>query len=94
MAGNASLIVTGSAPQAERSPVSVHRASLAAKQALKDAKAQCKEMVETGMAPGPRDVDAKFKAAREESEGNGVENLTQKDIEGLSSEQLKQLRGY
>jgi len=66
----------------------------AAKQALKDAKAQCKEMVETGMAPGPRDVDAKFKAAREKSEVNGVENLTQKDIEGLSSEQLKQLRGY
>jgi hypothetical protein len=66
----------------------------AAKQALKDVKAQCKEMVETGMAPGPRDADAKFKAAREKSEVNGVENLTQKDIEGLSSEQLRQLRGY
>jgi hypothetical protein len=67
----------------------------AANQALKDSKAKCKDMVEAGIAgPAPQDADAKFKAAQEKAEIGGVHTLTQKDIEGLSSEQLKQLRGY
>lgn len=67
----------------------------AANQALSDSKAKCKDMVETGIAgPVPQHADAKFKAAQEKAEIGGVDTLTQKDIEGLSSEQLKQLRGY
>jgi hypothetical protein len=67
----------------------------AANQALKDSKANCKGMVETGIAgSAPQDVDAKFKAAQRKAEIGGVHTLTQKDIEGLSSEQLRQLRGY
>jgi hypothetical protein len=40
------------------------------------------------------DTDAKFKAAQEKARVNGVETLNQKDIEGLSLEQIKELRGY
>jgi hypothetical protein len=40
------------------------------------------------------DADAKWKAAQEKATVNGVETLNQKDIEGLSLEQIKQLRGY
>jgi hypothetical protein len=40
------------------------------------------------------DADAKFKAAQAKAQRDGVETLTQKDIEGLSLEQIKQLRGY
>ena len=39
-------------------------------------------------------AEAKFKAAQAKAKREGVENLTQKDIEGLSYAQLKQLRGY
>jgi hypothetical protein len=39
-------------------------------------------------------VDVKFKAAQAKAKRDGVQNLTQKDIEGLSHEQIKQLRGY
>jgi hypothetical protein len=38
--------------------------------------------------------EAKFKAAQAKAQRDGVETLTQKDIEGLSLEQIKQLRGY
>jgi hypothetical protein len=38
--------------------------------------------------------EAKFKAAQAKAMLSGVEKLTQKDIEGLSREQIKQLRGY
>jgi hypothetical protein len=38
--------------------------------------------------------DAKFKAAQAKAKRDGVENLTQEDIAGLSPAQLKQLRGY
>jgi hypothetical protein len=38
--------------------------------------------------------EAKFKAAQAKAKREGVENLTQEDIEGLSYAQLKQLRGY
>ena len=59
-----------------------------ANKALKDAKAKCKDVVGTG-------ADAKFKAAKAKAEKlGGVHKLTSEDIEGLSPEQLKQLRGY
>jgi hypothetical protein len=38
-------------------------------------------------------AEAKFKAAQAKAQQDGVEMLTQKDIEGLSLEQIKQLRG-
>ncbi len=38
--------------------------------------------------------ETKFKAAQAKAQRDGVETLTQKDIEGLSLEQIKQLRGY
>ena len=40
------------------------------------------------------DLLDKFKAAQAKAQRNGVETLTQADIEGLSIEQIKQLRGY
>jgi hypothetical protein len=59
-----------------------------ANKALKDAKTKCKDVVGTG-------ADAKFKAARAKAEKlGGVHKLTSEDIDGLSPEQLKQLRGY
>jgi hypothetical protein len=57
----------------------------AANQALKEAK--CKDVV-------GGEADAKFKAAKAKAEKLGVDKLTSEDIEGLSQEQLKQLRGY
>ena len=38
--------------------------------------------------------DARFKAAQAKAKRDGVHTLTQKDIEGLSVAQLKQIRGY
>jgi hypothetical protein len=38
--------------------------------------------------------EAKFKAAQAKAAKVGVENLTERDIDGLSFEQIKQLRGY
>jgi hypothetical protein len=38
--------------------------------------------------------DARFKAAQAKAKREGVHTLTQKDIEGLSVAQLKQIRGY
>ena len=55
--------------------------------ALKDSKAECKDVVGAG-------AETKFKAAQAKAQRDGVETLTQKDIEGLSLEQIKQLRGY
>jgi hypothetical protein len=43
--------------------------------------------------PAPKS-DAKFKAAQAKAKRDGVHTLTQKDIEGLSTTQLKQIRGY
>ena len=40
------------------------------------------------------DPQAKFKAAQAKAKLGGVDTLTQKDIEGLSHEQIKQIRGY
>jgi hypothetical protein len=45
-------------------------------------------------APVKQDADARFKAVQAKAKRVGVERLTQKDIEGLSYEQIKQLRGY
>jgi hypothetical protein len=58
-----------------------------ANKALKDSKAECKDSVETG-------AESKFKAAQAKAEKVGVHKLTREDIEGLSNEQIKQLRGY
>ena len=41
-----------------------------------------------------QEADAKFKAAQAKAKLSDVGALTQKDIEGLSREQIKQLRGY
>jgi hypothetical protein len=39
-------------------------------------------------------ADARFKAAQDKAKISGVHTLTQKDIEGLTSGQIKALRGY
>jgi hypothetical protein len=46
--------------------------------------------------PGPvgQEAEVKFKAAQAKAKLSGVHTLTQKDIDGLSLEQIKQLRGY
>ena len=41
-----------------------------------------------------QEAEAKFKAAEAKAKREGVDALTREDIEGLSPEQLKQLRGY
>ena len=41
-----------------------------------------------------QELEAKFKAAQAKATKVGVENLTKEDIDGLSSAQLKELRGY
>jgi hypothetical protein len=38
--------------------------------------------------------EAKLRAAQEKAKISGVHTLTQEDIDGLSYEQIKQLRGY
>ena len=45
-------------------------------------------------APVKQEADARFKAVQAKAKRVGVQMLTQKDIEGLSPEQIKQLRGY
>jgi hypothetical protein len=41
-----------------------------------------------------QEEEAKFEAAQAKAERLGVENLTQADIDGLSYDQIKRLRGY
>jgi hypothetical protein len=41
-----------------------------------------------------QEAEVKFKAAQAKAAKVGVENLTERDIDGLSFEQIKQLRGY
>jgi len=49
----------------------------------------------TGVLTGSEQkTEVKFKAAQAKAKRDGVDTLTKKDIEGLSSEQIKQLRGY
>jgi hypothetical protein len=63
-----------------------------ANQAMKD-EAKCKGVVGTGAVD--QDAEVKFKAAEAKAKKlGGVHKLTQEDIDGLSSEQIKQLRGY
>ena len=64
-----------------------YASSESANKALNDAKAECKGSVKAESGP-------KFKAARAKAEKVGVDKLTQEDIEGLTPEQIKQLRGY
>jgi hypothetical protein len=48
----------------------------------------------TSSSTSAQKAEAKFKAAQAKAKREGVENLTQEDIEGLSYAQLKRLRGY
>jgi len=64
-----------------------YTSSEAAIKVMKAAKTECKGTVET-------ELEFKFNAAKAKAEKVGVHELTQKDIEGLSGEQIKQLRGY
>ena len=41
-----------------------------------------------------QEAEAKFKAAQAKAKLEGVHSLTQEDIDGLSPEQIKELRGY
>jgi hypothetical protein len=41
-----------------------------------------------------QEAEVRFKAAQAKAKLGGVHTLTQKDIDGLSLEQIKQLRGY
>ena len=41
-----------------------------------------------------QEAEVKFKAAQAKAAKAGVENLTERDIDGLSFEQIKKLRGY
>ena len=41
-----------------------------------------------------QETEAKFKAAEAKAKREGVHSLTSEDIEGLSDEQIKELRGY
>ena len=40
------------------------------------------------------EAKAKFKAAEAKAKREGVDSLTSEDIEGLTPEQLKEIRGY
>jgi hypothetical protein len=42
----------------------------------------------------PTTAEAKFKAAQEKAKLSGVHTLTQEDIDGLTYDQIKELRGY
>jgi hypothetical protein len=48
----------------------------------------------SGLTSSQQKNDARFKAAQAKAKRAGVDALTQADIDGLSSEQLKQIRGY
>jgi hypothetical protein len=48
----------------------------------------------TGGPAVGQEAEVKFKAAQAKAKLSGVHTLTQKDIDGLSLEQIKQLRGY
>jgi len=64
-----------------------YASSEAANKTLSNAKAECKGSVNA-------QTESKFKAAQTKADKVGVQELTQEDIEGLSYEQIKQLRGY
>jgi hypothetical protein len=58
---------------------------------------ECKEVVEKEVLIGVEEqgAAAKFKAAQAKAEKlGGLHKLTPEDIEGLSADQLEQLRGY
>ena len=59
--------------------------------------AECKEVVKKEALIGAveQGADDKFNAAQAKAEKlGGVEKLTAQDLEGLSADQLKRLRGY
>ena len=84
--------VVGSKPSADSTLKTVgdqngYTSLESADKALKDFRAECKDVVVAG-------TEDKFKADQAKAQKNGVETLTQEDIEGLSIDQIKQLRGY
>jgi len=48
----------------------------------------------SGTVPKIADPEARFKAAKAKADDVGVENLLDKDVEGLTQAQLRELRGY
>jgi hypothetical protein len=48
----------------------------------------------SGPTGSQQKVELKFKAAQDKAKRDGVYALTKQDIEGLSPEQIRQLRGY
>ena len=52
---------------------------------------ESEDRLSTSKSADPR---AKFKAAKAKAEKVGIENLSDKDVEGLTPTQLKELRGY
>jgi hypothetical protein len=48
----------------------------------------------SGTVPKIADPEARFKAAKAKADDVGVENLSDKDVEGLTQAQLRELRGY
>ena len=48
----------------------------------------------SGHSGSEQKIETKFAAAQAKAKRDGVDALTKEDIEGLSSAQLKQLRGY
>ena len=50
--------------------------------------------VEEDFGTGEQEREAKFRAAEAKAKREGVEALTSEDIDGLSLEQIKKLRGY
>jgi hypothetical protein len=51
---------------------------------------------EQSVSPGTveEETEAKFKAAEAKAKREGVHSLTSEDIDGLSPEQIKELRDY
>ena len=84
--------VVDSTPSAGLKIIGGYASLESANKALKDSKSKCKDVVGTGVVNG---AEVKFKAAQAKAKKRGgVHALTQDDIDGLSIEQIKQLRGY
>ena len=49
---------------------------------------------EASTRPVKKDPEAEFKAAQAKAEKLGVHTLTERDIAGLTPEQITQIRGY
>jgi hypothetical protein len=81
-----------------RKPAPAHIASPAtdtgASPPLPPRKAEQTDMGEAGACEYAVAPEVKFMAAKEKAEREGVHTLTAEDIQGLSLEQIRELRGY